>query len=162
MTTSRKLLITGLLAAVLGATESAVAAALAPAKPSQVVTLTNGSGNDCPFLGEAVDTQLFPDGSVQPFTIPAKQVLVITEVDWGVVFGPASAAAVVALSVQPPSATQSIPFFLDVTPADATGTAGGTAAIANAIVRSGSTVCVAGGTTGTKQVILRGFLTKDR
>ena len=58
--------------------------------------------------------------------------------------------------------TQSIAFFVDVALADSAGTAGRTSAVANAIVPAGISVCVAGGTDGTKTVILRGFLTKDR
>ena len=58
MKTRRKLLIAGLLPAVLGATaEGATSATLAPAKPSQIVTLKSSS-NNCPALGQAVDQQI--------------------------------------------------------------------------------------------------------
>ena len=38
----------------------------------------------------------------------------------------------------------------------------GSTTVAHAIVRSGSSLCVAGGTEVDKSVIVRGFLTKDR
>jgi hypothetical protein len=163
MTTRRNLLIAAALATLLGATpEPATSAGFAAAKPSQIVTLRNSSGNDCPFAGEALDNQVLPDGTILPFTIPAKQVLVITEVNWGVVFGPASQSAVIGLSVQAPSAMQANAFFVDVVPTDSAGTAGRSSVVANAIVRSGNTLCVDNVTSGTATVIVRGFLTKDR
>lgn len=162
MRTRRKLLIAGLLAAVLAASpQSATTAALAPAKPSQIVTLKSGP-NDCPALGKAVDLQILPDGTFHDFAIPANQVLVITEVDWGVVFAPASQAVVLALAVQAPSTSASLPFFIDVAVTDSAGTAGKISPVAHAIVRSGNSLCVAGGTAVDKSVIVRGFLTKDR
>lgn len=163
MNTLRTLLIAGLLSAVLGATpESATSGPVAPTKPSQLVTLRNSSGNDCPFNGQAVDRQILPDGTLQPFTIPPKQVLVVTEINWGVVFGPASQSAIVAVSVQGPSAMPSNAFFVDVVPTDSAGAAGRTSQVANAIVRSGHTLCVDSVTDGTMTMNVRGFLTKDR
>jgi len=69
---------------------------------------------------------------------------------------------VLALAVQAPSASVSLPFFIDVALADGAGTAGKSTAVGHAIVRSGNSLCVAGGTAVDKSVIVRGFLTKDR
>jgi hypothetical protein len=62
----------------------ASAAAPAPSKPSQIITLFN-SGTACGALGSgdtAVDHIVNSDGSSAAFTIPAGQVLIITSIDW--------------------------------------------------------------------------------
>ena len=57
-------------------------AGLTPTKGSQLVTLT--AGGECPITGHPNATlfslRLGPDGASAPFTIPAKQILVLTEV----------------------------------------------------------------------------------
>jgi hypothetical protein len=59
------------------------AAALAPSKPSQIITLFNTSGTACGSShGLAVDHIVKSDGSSAAFTIPAGQVLIITSIDW--------------------------------------------------------------------------------
>src|SRR5688572_4220512 len=57
------------------------AAGLEPSKPSQTVLLEPG-GSLCPVAGKIVNTRIQPDGTRVPFSIPPKQVLVITGVDW--------------------------------------------------------------------------------
>src|SRR5262249_45023559 len=75
------------------------AADLAPAKASQIVTLTT-SGASCPLAGDLIDRQVLPDGTKQPFSIPEKQILVLTEFDWSTTAGDASSVERVFLSVQ--------------------------------------------------------------
>jgi hypothetical protein len=58
----------------------AIGGPLAPKKPSDLVTLTS-SGAACTNYGSAarrLDRRINPDGTVTPFSIPAKQVLVLT------------------------------------------------------------------------------------
>src|SRR5262249_40899143 len=63
------------------ASTPASAAALAPSKPSQLVGVA-ADGNCMPALGMSTDlfnTLLRGDGTTEPFSIPAGEVLVITD-----------------------------------------------------------------------------------
>jgi hypothetical protein len=59
------------------------AAVLAPSKASQLVTLAAGGG--CPIVGHPTDTgftqRATSDGALVPFSIPAKQALLLTNID---------------------------------------------------------------------------------
>src|SRR5262245_51829950 len=70
----------GCLALLLAAEASA--GALEPKKPSDVVTLTT-SGTVCPDFASAMllDRRITPDGTQEPFVVPAKRVLVITKLE---------------------------------------------------------------------------------
>ena len=65
------------------ATANDAAAVLAPGKASQLVTLQAGGG--CPIAGHPTDTgftqRATSDGSLVPFSTPAKQVLLLTDID---------------------------------------------------------------------------------
>lgn len=140
------------------------AGVLAPTKPSEIVTLDNGGGIACPAVGKAIDQQILPDGSRQPFVIPPKTVLVITEVGWGAVFAQAAKATGVVLSAQAPGDQTANAFFIDAAVSDSVGFATKNGAVANAVVSAGRTLCVhpTGSGGGTLTVIVRGFLTKAK
>ena len=137
---------------------------LAPAKPSQIVTIDNGNGTACPVVGKALDSQILPDSSRKPFVIPPKTVLVITEVGWGAVAAQAGKATGIVLTTQAAGEQTTSAFFLDSAVADSTGFASKNNLVANATVSADRTLCVhpTGSGGGTLTVIVRGFLTKAK
>jgi hypothetical protein len=144
-----------------GAFTVAAAAGVETTKPSQMVLLT-ASGAACPVAGKLVDTQVRLDGTQVPFTIPAKEVLVITEIDWFVVDAVVSKSANFALTLQDPGGVvPAVGVFFDTALADSIGQAGHIATVSNLVVRPGPALCTtaAGPTTS---VVVRGFLTKDK
>jgi hypothetical protein len=75
---------------IVGLTVTSVSAApLAPAKPSDIVTLAS-DGTTCAGSGLLVNTRILPDGTTTPFAILPKKVLIVTEVEWGVIGVPGS------------------------------------------------------------------------
>ena len=65
----------------MGSVGAGQAGPLAPSNPSDLVTI-RGTGRTCgtsPW--RALDQQVNPDGTLSPFTIPPKTVLVVTSVD---------------------------------------------------------------------------------
>ena len=141
----------------------AMASSVAPAKPSQIVALiSSGGAPACPLAGKKIDSQIEPDGSFQPFSVPTGQVLVVTGFDWTVDGLLASQTAKVALLLE--SASAADPVFQDGAIADFLGTAWKGAAVPNVIVKPvpGAVFCVssAGGTLGYS--VVHGFLTKDK
>lgn len=139
----------------------ASAAGIEPSKPSQTVLLTF-AGTPCPVAGKLVDVQIQTNGAQVPFTIPAKQVLVITGIDWFVADAPASKAANFALTLQDPGGiVPAVGVFFDTALADSSGQAGHIATVSSLIVRPGPLLCAtSAGSTPT--AIIRGFLTKDK
>lgn len=70
-------------ALVLFAATSAVAAPLAPSKPSDIRGIFADDQTPCSGGNGRVVTKTYDaQGQVIPFTIPAKQVLVVTQIDW--------------------------------------------------------------------------------
>jgi hypothetical protein len=150
-----------LLAAVPAWALSASAAPLTPAKPSQIVTLIT-TGTVCPSGGLlAVDQQVLPDGSIAPFTIPPRRVLIVTEVSWLILGGTPSSTATFGLRSETAAATDDPTFFFDSGTTNAQGGSGNLRSVANAVVASGATLCLVG-STGQKQVTVRGFIAKDK
>jgi hypothetical protein len=140
-----------------------MASSVAPAKPSQIVALiSSGGAPACPLAGKKIDSQIEPDGSFQPFSVPTGQVLVVTGFDWTVSGLLASQTAKVALLLESASAAEAV--FQDGAIADFSGTAWKGAAVPNVIVKpvSGAVFCLssAGGTLGYS--VVHGFLTKDK
>lgn len=79
--------------------------ALAPSKASQLVTLVGGAACSC-FGGTGVvfDTRVNGDGTIAPFAIPAKQVLVLDAWRWDQVTSAPVAGAFLCLGSSPGSA----------------------------------------------------------
>jgi hypothetical protein len=139
---------------------SAWAAPLAPVKPSGVVTLAS-DGTTCAGSGLLVNTRILPDGTTTPFTIPAKQVLVITEVEWGVIDVPVSQTFDFYLFLTTTPAT-ALPLVASSALADATGHAGTTTQVSNAIVKAGPSLCAVDYPGSSSLFLVRGFLAKDK
>ena len=134
----------------------ALAGVLAPSKASDVVTLSNGPGDPCVVTGGALDFRVTKNGTLEPFSIPAKQVLVVTGIDFNT--GTTNATNVEIFVEKVPNTTQI--FVTTVTGG------GGSATIPNAIVGPGSSLCVratlkAGGTS-TIFAVVHGFFANDK
>jgi hypothetical protein len=144
---------------------SRAAASLAPAKPSQVVTLTSSfSATPCPSgSGLVFDTQMLPDGTSAAFAgIPAGQVFVLMGLSFSVSGGSSSEPKqVIVLSTRPPF-TDGAWLFQSVVPlAGASNRGGGIAALHNAVVKSGTTLCIFSSDGGVVSGVISGFLAKD-
>jgi hypothetical protein len=149
------------IAFVLLAPTPSFAAALAPAKASDlVVAVTLDQAATCTGGGRPFDTRVLPDGSQVPFVIPEKRVFVITSLDWNLGSGaPAGELALPTVLVK--NGTNSFPIIQASGFTDPDGTAGGTVLVPNgAAVRAGSQLCILGGTQPNG--LLHGFFAKDK
>jgi hypothetical protein len=123
------------LAALASLAVSAPVHALEPKKPSQLVTLVPSetcAGGEGYLYGNRVN----PDGTYAPFTIPPKQVLVLTR--WTFLFtgGTTVASAPAALQTESGTTTHARVFF----PFDADGRGGGSIELA-APIGAGQVLC---------------------
>jgi len=141
----------------LAAAAAPAGAVLGPTRASQVVTLISGP-RECPLIGDSFDTQILPDGSMRPFSIPSGQVLVVTEVDWVVAGATPSTFAGFGLMALTLSNSPSTSFFRDGVLADRTGNARHAASVANAVVAPGAQLCIFRESTGDASALVRGFL----
>ena len=145
---------TGLASALIA--HAAFAGPLAPSKSSDIVTLTTGPGDACVVTGSAAHYRVLPDGTRELFSVPDKRVLVVTGIDF---------VTQVAVPID-------VELFVEKAPESAqifvTGVAagGGSAAIPNAIVGSGATLCVRGtqkdGGAVAVLAVVHGFVAKDK
>jgi hypothetical protein len=131
---------------VAGLVSLASAASLLPTKASQLVNVLPGAA--CPVTGHptalALDTQVAPDGTTTSFTIPAKQVFVITSVNWTIGALTTGRIAFGTLLLVT-SSTSVIPLLQagSPSPADTAGFAAVASTIANGlVVRPGKTLCL--------------------
>jgi hypothetical protein len=131
-------------------------AALAPSKASQLVTLVGGAACSCfGGTGVALDTRVNADGTTAPFSIPAKQVLVLDAWRWDEVSASPVTGVFLCLGSSPGAAawtstattTMSIAFF--------------DAALPAIPVKSGAAMCAAS-YGATPNVAVHGFLASDR
>jgi len=148
-----------------------LAGTLAPTKPSDVVTLvpdvSDGSDGACNSAAQLrVDAVInTADGSLSPFTIPDKEVLVLTGGTWADTSVAANVNVFLELSLRTGSKALNI---LD-TPAvrsDAAGTVAGSFTLEPGIViKPGPSLCaslIIAGTSSTAFPHLTGFLAKDK
>ena len=123
----------------------AVARAVDAKKPSQFVTLSSSSAPGPGSCGILMDRRLNPDDTVSVFTIPPKQVLVLTGAAWS--------------SVTTPSVF-TIYIDDDVLWLATSAQTSGSATLPNLVIKSGHVVCVQGALI-TAFTRLQGFLAKD-
>lgn len=139
---------------------SAPARALEPKKPSQLVTLTP-SGTCAGGEGFRYGNRVHPDGTFTPFTIPPKQVLVLTR--WSFIFsgGAAVASAAAVLETEGASAAHVRRYF----PFDADGRGGGESEL-SVVIGEGQTLCgyalSSDPAVGPFDGFLQGYLTKAK
>jgi hypothetical protein len=143
------------------ATGPVSAAPLAPRKASELVSLqASPTTTSCAAgNGRAFDLQFRPDGSTLfTFSIPAGQVLVVTDVTFqksGLAANATYAPAVVTDSLF------SIPIVLPTVTANAAGNAGGSVSLQHGlVVRSATSICFFDNANFTAR--LHGFLAKDK
>lgn len=146
------------------------AAPLAPSKPSQIVTLTYD--NFCAgttSLVNVIDTQIMPDGTTQPFTIPQGRVLVVTGLDWSASrCPPLSAPGTVGVYVFL-GATGRVAFNdyatigAGTSPGSSCSTGGKASVVPNLVVKPGTELCAGYDNTtfGGAPGIVHGFLADD-
>jgi len=144
--------------------------ALAPTKPSQIVTLLAATGESCAGDPDAhpVNVQSKSDGTLSAFTIPADQVLVLTGIAFSVSggFQENHAKKLILYGQKAPSGFVALFSTVVFTADTALGpVGGGTAAIPNAIVKPGFEICVKGsdinGSPASSNALVYGFLIKD-
>ena len=146
------------------AASSALGGTLAPAKASAVVNLfALPNSATCCSSGLAFDHQLDSNGNSSAFSIPAKQALVVTEVDWQTFNGTSGTDTIVSVAIQNSSGCS----FLgaqSVGLTDSVGNAGGTLVFPTGLVlRPGTQICFTLGSNGSLNFAnVHGFLTKDQ
>lgn len=145
---------------------SAVAGPLAPAKASELVNLFAfplTSGICCSSGIFAFDHQLDSNGARSAFTLPAKETLVVTEVDWLSLAGTSGQDAIAEVVIEGSSGCDTLG-ATSVGVNDSAGNAGGTLIFPTGIVlRSGTQICVTiGGSGSLNRANVHGFLAKDQ
>ncbi|MGH7333493.1 MAG: hypothetical protein ACREKS_12280 [Candidatus Rokuibacteriota bacterium] len=142
--------------------------------PQQIVTLASSSGNStCGDSRLVIDSVIDPaDGSLSPFVIPPKRVLVLTGGTWSAGPGiPAGSATTLQVFLNPspvPVFPPDIPIVLGPSvPASAAGIAAGAFTVRPGIViRPGAPLCVNirhdNSQLGLLTVRLYGYLAKDK
>ncbi len=140
----------------------AAAGALAPSKPSQLVTLSSSGGDTCAApLGTwfKMDSQVNADASSSPFTIPPGMVLVLTQADWTDQGGTADVDRFI---IRLQNGTE-IPFVGDGTRTIGASAGGGSISFSpGVVVKPGTDICVTSTSTGFTAATFHGYLTKDR
>jgi hypothetical protein len=132
---------------------SVEAGPVAPSKPSQFVVLQRSGTGTCNFLTKPFDQQLNPDGTTTAFSVPAKQVLVVTSYD-------AESSTTANRNVVVSLVDNGLGVFEDSLLTDATGFGVKSGPVGNLVVKSGSTLCGAVGGGGA--ITVHGFLTADK
>jgi hypothetical protein len=151
--------------AIMFTAEMALASPLAPAKASEVVNLFAfplTSAICCDSSTFAFDHRLDSDGTRSSFTIPTKETLVVTEVDWLSLAGTSGTNAIASVVIANNSGCDRLG-ARSVGVNDAAGNAGGTLVFPTGIVlRRGTQICVpiSGGDLNSANV--HGFLAKDQ
>jgi len=145
---------------------TARAATLAPAKASEVVNLFAfpvTSANCCDSSTFAFDHQLDSDGVRSSFTIPTKETLVVTELDWLSLGGTSGANAIASAVIASNTGCDSLG-ARSVGVNDVNGNAGGTLVFPTGIVlRPGTQICLTiFGSGRVNSANVHGFLAKDQ
>jgi hypothetical protein len=148
-----------------------LAGPLAPSKPSDIVTLMPDASGANGACGPGTQQQRVDaiingaDGSISPFTIPDKEVLVLTGGTWEDLSAGANVNVFLELSLR----TANTNNFLAATPAirsDAAGFAAGSFTLEPGIViKPGASLCASFNVDGTNTLAfprLTGFLAKDK
>jgi hypothetical protein len=146
---------------VLVAPHAASAAALAPAKASDLVVVYTKDPGTCAGGGRPFDTRVLPDGTEEPFVIPPKRVFVITsaEIELGGVAAGEYVRATLFVETDTPATATAVALLNAV--GGANGIAIGSLTMPTGIVIArGSRLCLNSATSGGAYV--HGFLAKDK
>jgi hypothetical protein len=142
------------------ASTPASAAALAPSKPSQIVTLFQ-SGAACPTLGFVIGRLAMSDGTLASFVIPPKQVLVVTGFEWHAENGAAGSGVSAILSTQA-SGTPAIDYATSTTTFDSNGVAVKNDVTPLIVIKPGRTICISVTSGDFSSGFVHGFLAPDK
>jgi hypothetical protein len=136
------------------------AAALAPAKASDLVAVYTKGNGDCPVAGRPFDTRVMPDGTEVPFVIPPKKVFVITSLQFTFESSsPPNHHATPTVSLQT-GAPVGVPLLVGSALTDAEGDGSGSVVVPNGVTVRSGTICLAVGESATG--VLHGFFAKDK
>lgn len=139
----------------------AFAAPLAPGKPSDVRNVFVDDLTACPGGNGRVVTRTYDAaGTVIQFTIPPKQVFVVTQVDWYIDGATASQTHTLNFTVYP-SGGQQQTLLIDGATADAAGKIRKVTPTAPLVIPSGAIMC-ARSSSGSHGAFVHGFLTKAK
>jgi hypothetical protein len=137
----------------------ASAAALAPAKASDVVAVYTKGNVDCPNGGTAFDTRVLPDGTEVPFAIPPKKVFVITSLQFSFeADAPPNHHATPTVSLQ--NGATIVPLLVASAVTDAEGDASGSLVVPQGVTVRSGTICITVGNSASG--MLHGFFAKDK
>ena len=141
-----------------------LAGALAPKKPSDLVTVyTNAPFVDCPVSGTAFNTRVLRDGTQEPFVIPPKTSFVITSLSF-IFQSNAQPNVYAAPSVTVQNGASVVPVLQGAGVTDASGNGSGTVTVPNGVAVStlpaGAQLCITSGSSASG--ILHGFFVKDK
>jgi hypothetical protein len=150
-----------------------LAGPLAPSKPSDIVTLmpdASGANGACTTSSQEqrVDAVISSaDGSLSPFTIPDKEVLVLTGGTWETVSAAPNVNVLLELRLKTASpGTNNLIVSAPAVRSDAAGIAAGSFTLEPGIViKPGASLCASlniGGTNTLAFPRLTGFLAKDK
>jgi hypothetical protein len=136
---------------------------LEPSKASQLVTLTT-SGAFCPGTNNSAfawDQRVNSDGTVKPFTIPNKMVLIVTDIDWrqGLPTGTNQPDELFVYQANPASGGT----LVDSVGVASDGESGADVAVSGVAVKAGHQLCfqVNSGNLSSADAVLHGFLAPD-
>lgn len=153
----------GLALAAAAALDADGARAQAGVKPSDLVTLT-ASGAVCPGIavGKVFDQRVNANGTVTPFAVPPKRVLVVTGLDWrqGLPLGSNQTDEIFVYHAN----TTGGGTLIDSVGRASDGASGANVAVTGVVVAEGLQLCfqVNSGNGGSADAVLHGYLAKDR
>jgi hypothetical protein len=149
-----------------------LAGPLAPSKPSDIVTLVPDASGANGACGPASQQQRVDavingaDGSISPFTIPDKEVLVLTGGTWEDTSVAANVNVFLELSLRTATPTSNIIVATPAVRSDAAGVVAGSFTLEPGIViKPGVSLCASLNVAGTNTIAfprLTGFLAKDK
>lgn len=144
--------------------------AFGPAKPSDLVTLISSDAHCIPdvMMGnptKAINQRVLADGSVVPFVIPARNVLVVTGIEWRQAStGSSTTGEDFYLFTESAAGGLGGVLVDSFSPPNASARAGASIPVTGVSIKAGSTVCfqVETGYIETAVAYVHGYLTKDR
>jgi hypothetical protein len=133
---------------------------VSPSKPSQIVTLFQ-SGPLCPTEGFAIADLAMSDGTIAPFVIPPKEVLVVTGFEWLARGGTAGSGVRANLTTQA-SGTPTLIYATSTTTFDSDGNASKNEVTPLIVIKPGRTICIFIASGTAIAGFVHGFLAPDK
>ena len=138
---------------------------LGPTKPSDLVTIRSSGAKCEPSPWLKLDTQITGDGTLVPFVIPARKVLIVTSIDFRQ-GGTGSAGKQEEFFLFPSAANIGVNFAivdLMAAPGSSDGRAGGSFAITGVAIKAGNPCWgINSPNQGSADALVHGYLAADR